>query len=67
MLEISFQMQTLQIIDQKKKKLFKGLLKDDFYQARNENAPYPIQKVEIKEYKYDVDIKKVKDKYARYY
>ena len=39
-------------------KFAKGLLKDDFYQARNENAPYPIQKVEIKEYKYDVDIRK---------
>ena len=39
-------------------KYAKGLLKDDFYQARNENAPYPIQTIEIKEYKYDVDIRK---------
>ena len=39
-------------------KFAKGLLKDDFYQARFENAPYPIQTVEIKEYKYDVDIRK---------
>ncbi len=39
-------------------KFAKGLLKDDFYQAMFENAPYPIQTVEIKEYKYDVDIRK---------
>tara|TARA_B100000886_G_scaffold38080_1_gene23641 strand:+ start:10636 stop:12099 length:1464 start_codon:yes stop_codon:yes gene_type:complete len=39
-------------------KFAKDLLKDDFYQAMNENAPYPIQTVEIKEYKYDVDIRK---------
>ena len=39
-------------------KFAKDLLKDDFYQAMNENAPYPIQEVEIKEYKYDVDIRK---------
>ena len=39
-------------------KFAKGLLKDDFYQARYENGPYPIQTVEIKEYKYDVDIRK---------
>jgi len=39
-------------------KFAKDLLKDDFYQAWNENAPYPIQTVEIKEYKYDVDIRK---------
>ena len=39
-------------------KLADGLLKDDTYQARNENGPYPIQAVKIKEYKYDVDIRK---------
>jgi len=39
-------------------KFAKGLLKDDTYQAMYENAPYPIETVEIKEYKYDVDIRK---------
>ena len=39
-------------------KFAKGLLEDDFYEAFSENGPYPIREVEIKEYKYDVDIRK---------
>ncbi len=39
-------------------KLAHGLLEDDIYEARFENGPYPIQEVEIKEYKYDIDIRK---------
>ena len=39
-------------------KFAKGLLEDDFYEAFSDNGPYPIREIEIKEYKYDVDIRK---------